>query len=182
MTVNQPVAVPGPITGPSDVCQYTNTNVPITYSIDPVAGAASYQWTLPARGATLVGSGTGTSISVLIDNSFAATNQQFKVRTVSPDGCLSASSNIIVTKTLPGIPAQIFGPTDVCPYTGGAPVAYSIAPVAGATSYLWQVGTGITPIGANNGTSIQVQFASNFTSAGIRVTAISIAEAVHRGR
>lgn len=174
MTVNQPVAVPGAISGPLDVCVHVNTNVPITYSIDAVLGAASYQWTVPPGATIQNGQGT-TSISVLIDASFAQTNQQFKVRSVSAEGCISASSNLIVTKTIPAIPAVINGPTDACPFIGQQTTAtYSIAPVAGATSYTWTVqGTGISLASGQGTTSVEVSFASTFTTGSVRVTANS---------
>jgi len=174
MTVNQPVAVPGAISGPLDVCIHVNTNVPITYSIDAVQDAASYQWSVPPGATIQSGQGT-TSIDVLIDASFAQTNQQFKVRSVSAEGCISASINLVVTKTIPAIPAAINGPTDACPFVGQpATATYSVAPVAGATSYTWTVqGTGISLVSGQGSTSVEVSFATTFTTGSVRVTANS---------
>ncbi|MBS1741845.1 MAG: T9SS type A sorting domain-containing protein [Bacteroidetes bacterium] len=173
MTVNTAPAVPGSISGPLDVCPYVGSVA--TYSIAAVPGAVSYQWTIPAQGATIQGASDGTSIDVLIDNSFAQTNQQFKVRAVSADGCISGNSSIIVLKNIPGIPVAINGPTNACPFMGQTgTTTYTIDAVQYATSYTWTVqGTGMTIISGQGSTSIEVSYAANFTSGVIRVTANS---------
>ncbi len=173
MTVNQPVAVPGDISGPLDVCPHVGTNVAITYSVDAVPGAASYQWTVPTGATIQSGQGT-TSIDVLIDNSFAQTNQQFRVRSVSAEGCISAPSSLIVLKNIPAIPAVINGPVNVCPFTGQSFTAtYSTTPVQYATSYNWVVTTGATIVSGQGTTSIEVSFLNTFTVGNVRVTALS---------
>lgn len=170
--INQPTATPGAITGPLDVCPHVGTNVPITYSIDAVAGAVDYIWTVP-NGATIQSGQGTTSISVLIDNSFAQTNQQFRVRTVNAAGCISDVSSLVVLKIIPGIPVAIFGPTNACTFMGQpVTVTYSIDPVPNATSYTWAVqGTGITLVSGQGGLSVEVSFASNFTTGTVRVAA-----------
>ncbi len=169
-----PPAVPGAITGPLDVCPHVNTGIPITYTSSPAAGAVSYVWAVPPGATIQSGQGT-TSIDVLIDNSFAQTNQQFKIRAVAANGCLSDPSSLIVLKNIPAIPAAINGPTNACPFVGQpGTVTYSIAPVQYATSYTWTVqGTGISLVSGQGTTSVEVSFGLNFNTGNIRVTANS---------
>jgi len=174
MTVNPLPATAGPISGPTDVCPLIGSVTPTVYSIDPVPGVSSYQWAIPV-GTTLVSGQGTTSISVTFDNSFALTNSQFKVRTVSPEGCIGVPSSIIVLKNVPGIPLAINGPTNACPFIGlPGTVTYSIASVQYATSYTWSVqGTGISILSGQGTTSIEVSYASNFNTGVIRVVANS---------
>jgi len=167
-------AVPGAITGPLDVCPHVNTGIPITYTSSPSVGAVSYVWAVPPGATIQSGQGT-TSIDVLIDNGFAQTNQQFKIRAVGANGCLSDPSSLIVLKNIPAIPAAISGPTNACPFVGQpGTVTYSIAPVANATSYTWTVqGTGISLVSGQGTTSVEVSFGVNFNTGNIRVTANS---------
>ena len=58
-------AVPGVITGITNVCSNVSTSTPATYSISSVTAADSYNWTIPANATILSGQGT-TSISVFI--------------------------------------------------------------------------------------------------------------------
>jgi subtilisin-like proprotein convertase family protein len=55
-----PPLAPAAINGPSTVCQGDT----LTYSATPVAGAVSYQWTVPA-GVTILGNATGASIQAV---------------------------------------------------------------------------------------------------------------------
>jgi hypothetical protein len=170
---NTAPATPGAISGPTDVCPFVGTTV--TYSIAAVSGAVSYVWTVPAAGATIQSGQGTTSITVLIDNAFAQTNQQFKVRAVAANGCSSANSSLIVLKNIPGIPTAITGPTNVCAFVGQPTTAtYTIDPVTYATSYTWTVqGTGMSIVSGQGGLSVEISYASNFTTGSVRVTANS---------
>src|SRR2546430_4792675 len=55
------VSNPGPITGNASICSGTSN----TYSIDPVPGAISYTWTIPAG---WTGSSTTTTINTVAGN------------------------------------------------------------------------------------------------------------------
>lgn len=162
---------PGLISGPLDVCPHTDTNVPITYSIDPVSGAESYTWTVP-NGATIVNGQGTTSIDVLIDNSFSLTNSRFRVVAESSTACTSEESVLEVLKVIPGIPTVINGPFNVCSFVNQPTNAvYSIDPVANAISYAWTVPPGATIQSGQGTTSIEVSFDGTFTSGSIKVAA-----------
>ena len=173
LTINETPATPGAITGPLDACPLVNTNTVVTYSIDPVVGATSYNWTVPVGVTIVSGQGT-TSLNVTFDNTFALTNSFFIVTATNGVGCTSAPSSLEVLKNVPGIPTVINGPTDACPFAGQPTNAtYSIAPVANATSYTWTVSGNATLVSGQGTTSIQVSFAANYTAGNIRVTANS---------
>lgn len=171
--INAPTA-PGGIDGATDVCSFVNTNTPVTYSIEAVDGADSYEWTVPA-GATIVSGQGSTAIQVLIDNSIAYTNNQFAVASVKTNGCKSAPSVLMVEKNVPAIPTEVFGPTNVCDYMGQNTTAtYRIDPVPFAASYTWRIsGRGMTLISGQGTTTIQVQFDTAFVTGSIKVTANS---------
>ncbi len=128
---NAAPATPGAISGTSPICQGTSTS----YSISAVANATGYTWGVPAGWNITAGSGT-TSITVTIGTSSG------NVTVTADNACgNSAVQTLPVTVTLiPATPGTITGTTPVCPSTTG--LSYSIAPVAGATSYTWTFPSG----------------------------------------
>ncbi len=161
---NLPVSVippsqPGPITGPVNVCVGA-LNVP--YSVSPVAGASSYNWTVPA-GATVSG-GQGTN-SVTV--SFGSASGNVSVRAQSACGNSSYRDLAVTVTPVPSMPGAITGQANVC--AGASGVAYSISPVPGATEYNWTVPSGSNITGGQGTTSITVNFGS--TSGNVSVNA-----------
>jgi hypothetical protein len=138
-------AQPGAISGPNSICQGT-TN---TYSISPVPGAASYNWSLPAG---WTGSSTGTSINATAGtNSGSISVSASNICGTSPSSLLSVAVTLI-----PAQPGSITGPANVL---SGTTHTYSIVPVSGATSYTWAYSGAGTPVGS--GTSINLTPTSN---------------------
>ena len=132
-------APPGAITGSGYVC----ANTAQTYSVAPIAGAASYIWTLPTG---WTGSSTSNSINV------TAGTASGMITVKAANGCGQSSAttlpvNILTTLANPG---TITGSDTVC---SGDMNAYSIAPVPGATSYTWILPSGWS--GTTTGTTIQ---------------------------
>ena len=77
--------------------------------------------------------------------------------------CGTVNDQLTITITSPPAgPGAITGDINVCPGTSG--VAYSIAPVAGATSYIWTSASWTTINGS--GTSVTVDFSSPITNSG----------------
>ncbi|HEX2901092.1 MAG TPA: PKD domain-containing protein [Bacteroidia bacterium] len=115
----QPSAVAGSLT----LCAGSSS----AYSVAPVSGATSYTWTLP-NGWT----GSSTSNNILVTaGSFSGT-----MYVVANNACGSStaqSMTVTVTST-PTQPGAISGNGTVCL---GSTTTYSIAPVSGATSYIW---------------------------------------------
>jgi len=125
-------AVPGAISGPTSVCGVTST----TYSIAPVFGATSYAWTLPT-GMTVVGSSTGTSISVNVATTYAY--GQVKVSAIN--ACGNIPGTALTVYGTPVAPVSITGPTNVC---GMSSATYTSSASSGAISYGWVLPAGMT--------------------------------------
>lgn len=180
VTVNpQPVvpATPGPVQGLQSVCAFVNTNTPLTYSVNEVPGATTYNWILPPT-VTLV-SGQGTrSITVTINSNFATNvNRLIKVSASSVCGT-SAESSYLLQAIIPGTPAAIVASSNnVCPSIGtGITISYTTRKVSSASSYLWTAQAGTTIISHPNGigendTTVAVSFTSAFSTSLISVQA-----------
>ena len=148
-------AQPGNISGPSIVCPGTVQ----TFSISPVAGAGSYNWTLPVGW-----SGTSTSNSINVTAGSEAGN----ITVTAVNGCgTGAARSLAVTAggTAPATPGVITvtgGSATVC--TGDSRT-YTVPQVT-ATTYNWVAPAGTT-INSGQGTnSINLSFTANFTSPG----------------
>jgi hypothetical protein len=137
-----------------------------TFSVNPVTNATSYNWTVPTG--TNIVSGIGTNV---ISLSFGAnyTGGTLSVRAVN--GCGQSNSRTMsLSRNTPAIPASITGPaSNLC---GGGIFTYSIQPVSNATSYNWTLPNGATMVN-NNGTSVTISLASNFSSGNITVAAVN---------
>jgi len=170
VTVSALPALPASITGPTNVCTYASSGSPATYTTPAVAGA-TYNWTVPATGATIL-SGQGTN-SITVGFTSAYTTGNVAVRAINAASCASAYKTLVVAKTIPAAPLAIVGPTNVCSAaTSGATVTYSIAAVAGATSYNWIVPVNATLVSGQGTTSITVTFSSTYTTGSIGVQSV----------
>lgn len=152
--------IPAVISGAVAVCPGT-----YTYMVPAVANN-SYTWTAPALSRVSAGQGTNL-ITLTVLAGF--TTGTLTVRASNCAGT-SATRNLNLV-TIPGLPGAINGPTNsVCGTTTG--LVYSIAPIAGASSYQWIVTGGIIVSGQGT-TSITVNFPSVFASASIKVREIT---------
>lgn len=116
-------AQPSVISGPTSVCPGSIN----TYSIPTVAGANFYTWSLPAGS-------TGSSSTNTISVTAGTTSGTFSVYAHS-GGCRSLVRTLSVTSlTVPAQPGTISGSNNVCE---SATQIYSVAAVAGATTYSW---------------------------------------------
>ena len=156
-----PPGIPGSISGPSGACR---NQTGVVFTIAPVAGASSYQWTLPS-GAS--GSSTTNSITLNFSNSFSTGN--LCVRAVNNCGTSSSSCRSIIRFTAkPPKPGHISGPSSLCPLNTRT---YSVSPVNNATSYIWTVSGGLTIVSGNGTNSIQVNAPAGFVIGEISVRA-----------
>ncbi len=161
-------AQPGSSTGNKYICKSSAGNV---FSVVPVAGATSYNWTVPV-GATIT-SGQGTN-SVIV--SFSSTQVTGNLCVNASNACgtsVSTCRALTVVTTKPGTPASITGPLIPCANTSGN--VYACPAVANAEAYNWEVPTGATIVSGANTNSITVDLASSFTSGYVRVSATNCA-------
>ena len=143
-------ATPGNITGQATgVCLSS-----LTYSINPVSGATSYNWTVPSGAIINTGQGT-TSLNVTFTNAFSSGSMSV----VAMNSCGTSGASSIGVAAVPAQPGNITGPVSVCHNQNN--VIYSITPLPGATSYTWTVPEG-THIKMGQGTpQIRVRFGNS---------------------
>lgn len=152
-----PPASVGAITGSTTPCPGNQT-----YSINPVANATSYTWSVSAGGTILGGQGT-SSISV----NWATTGGPYVVSVTVANACgsIGNSVNVNVQPGAPVAPTAITGSTDVCIGNQG----YSVAAVSGATGYTWSVSGGGSVTGGQSTTNATI----NWTTAGTYTVSVT---------
>lgn len=170
---------------PSGVCGPVADALTLTVQTLPLVDAGLNQNICSSSAASLSGSVSGSATSGTWssagDGSFNNANLLNAVYTPGPNDilngsviltltsadpagpCGSVSDQVTITITSPpAVPGAISGLNDVCPGTNG--VAYSIAPVPGATSYIWTSLPWVTINGG--GTNVTMDFATNITNSG----------------
>ena len=157
--VVNPLPVPT-ITGQTNLC--VNSGY---YNYTTESGMQNYVWTVSSGG--MVSSGNGTNqIQV---SWFAAGAQTVSVTYSNGVGCYPLAPTVlnVTVNPVPGQAGTITGTSTVCAGTSG--VAYSVAPIANATTYIWALPPNTT-IATGAGTNfITVNFADNATSGNIYV-------------
>jgi hypothetical protein len=153
----QTQAAPTAINGPYGVCRNSTGNV---FTTPAVAGATSYQWTLPT-GAT--GSSTTNSITLSFSSTYNTGN--LGVRAVGPCGTSSTFSRAVYANTaVPTSPSAITGAVNnVC---AGSTQTYTCTAVAAAASYTWTAPTNATIVSGQGTQTVSISFASNFGASG----------------
>lgn len=152
------------ISGPSTVCAGSAGNI---YSVDPIANATLYNWTIP-QGATIT-SGDGTN-SITVSFQPSAVSGQFTVF-ASSGSCYTPTSNplSVTVLTLPLTPGPILGTQLVC--EGEQNVQYSVTPLSGTNTYNWTVPSGVQIISGQGTNIIIVSFNSGAVAGNITVSA-----------
>lgn len=157
---NTPIA-PGEITGPATT--FCEGATGLTYSIQPVNGAVSYEWAVPAGWNITAGQGT-TSITVTA----GAAPGEVSVTAVNACGNGGTARKSVVSQTAPLTPEITVGPINPCQ---GVTTTYSVS--ASATGnvdvYIWEVPTGWQIVSGHNTSTIEV--IANGTAGKIKVTA-----------
>ena len=141
LCISQP-SQPGSITGNATPCEGSNQ----LYSVAAVAGATSYIWTLPSGW-------TGTSNASSILAKVGASAGTITVAAYNGCGPGSVQSFTVTPVLLPAPPGTGTGNPTPC---SGSVETYSVAPVAGATSYIWTMPPGWTGSSTTNTISVTV--------------------------
>ncbi|MEI6275168.1 MAG: PKD-like domain-containing protein [Prolixibacteraceae bacterium] len=154
---------PGVISGPATICK----GVPATYSVVAIPNATTYTWTLPS-GTTIVSGSNSNNIQVIFNG--AAVPANISVFGTNSCGNGPVSNLALTINDIPANPGSIAGPAQIC--QGSTGVVFTVAPVAGATSYSWTLPTGATITSAPPySNSVTVTFASNASSGNVTVSA-----------
>ncbi|MGG7036051.1 MAG: T9SS type A sorting domain-containing protein [Flavobacterium sp.] len=129
-------AVPPTVVSPVAVCKGDKTTVLSA----TLAGGTSLKWYTAATG------GKATTVAPKLATTTAGSTKSYWVSQVLPDGSESARAEIVVTvNDLPAKAGAITGNTKPSQFVGTTDeLTYSIAEVAGATSYNW-----VAPLGMN---------------------------------
>ena len=150
LTVNTIPEAPASIAGSASACEGTTQ----TYTIDGVAGATAYNWTVPTGWTIESGQGTGT-IKVKIGSNTG----DVTVTASNACGTSTAISKAVAVTTPPAKPGAITGPSAACGNTGDH--TYTISPVTGATKYTWTVPQGWVIESGQGSTTIKVKAGTN---------------------
>ncbi len=150
VTVNNPPAAVGSITGATSPCPGSQT-----YSIGSVSGASSYTWSVSGGGSITGGQG---STAVTINWTTAGGPYTVSVTASNSCGNTSSTTSVTVQNGPPAAVGAISGSNNPCPGSQ----TYSIANVANATSYTWSVSGGGTITGGQGSTSATI----NWTTSG----------------
>lgn len=149
------------IAGPGGVCRNSTGQV---FSVDPIPGATSYIWTLPAGA-----SGSSTSNSITL--SFSSTYVTGNICVKAANSCVQGANfcrSVTYYSAKPGTPVAIIGST---PGVCGDARTYSVANVANATSYNWTAPANSTIVSGQGTNTVSVQFLAGFTTGSLSVTA-----------
>ncbi|MBS1586438.1 MAG: T9SS type A sorting domain-containing protein [Bacteroidetes bacterium] len=162
LVVNPSAPVAFTITGTPSLCAPANN---VAYSVPANANVNTYNWTYSGTGATISGNGTN---AITINFAANATSGTLQLDETNFCGTTSNTYAITVTGT-PATPGAIAGTTAPC--QGSTGNGYSVAAVAGATTYTWTYsGTGAT-INGNGTNSVTIDFDNTATSGTLSVTA-----------
>lgn len=149
------------ITGATSLCAGSGY---YTYITQP--GYTGYSWTVSSGGTINSGQGTN-SVSILWNNPGP---QSVSVNYANSSGCSAVTPGTLAVSvnSVPGPAGSISGTAAVC---GGAQgVAYSCAPIAGATAYAWTLPAGFNLASGAGTNSITVNFDANAASGSITVS------------
>jgi hypothetical protein len=155
------LGTPGAISGATQGCPLTTQ----TYSIPAIAGATDYIWRTTGGIAIIGGQGTTSA-----EMSFPVGFLSGSIFVKAANTCGESREVRINVTGITKIPGAISGQsTLVCANTSKT---YSIAPVAGASSYLWST-TGDIALNSANGTEATFDFGPSFVSGTIEVQAVN---------
>ena len=141
---------------------------PYVYSTE--TGMNNYTWTISSGGTIISGAGTSQ-----IEVEWNSTGSQWVgINYSNLQGCSQLEPLIldVNVEPLPGPAGNITGSSSVCAGANG--VAYSIAPVANATSYSWFLPSGATIATGAGTSSITVNFGANAVSGDITVNGTNL--------
>jgi hypothetical protein len=133
VSVVGPPAEPMAIAGPPDACNGST----VSFSVDPVANATSYLWTVPTD-ATILSGQTTDSISV----QWGANAGSVSVAAINNCGTSIAKTSSIGLETLPDPAGLISGNDTVC--SNNETYTFTVPAITGATSYTWVFPSGIS--------------------------------------
>lgn len=157
MAITSSTPAVGAISGSATACP----NGVVSFSVAPLAGIQTYNWTTPANSSVTLGSGTN-NVQVTFNGSYNGVGN-ICVSATSICGVTTAPKCKTVAPGLPSVPASITGGTNgLCNQSGN----FS-CPLQAGNSYNW---TAPGTINNNGSNSVNIQF-SNITTGSVCVSA-----------
>ncbi len=153
--------IPAPIiSGVNNLCINSGT-----YYYSTQTGMTNYVWTISPGGTIISGQGT-REIEVTWNTPGA---QYVTAIFVNPSGCTPTVPTVypVTVAAMPGTAGSISGTSNVC--FGSTGVAYNVAAIDNAQSYVWSLPVGATIATGFGTNSITVNFATNASSGNITV-------------
>jgi trimeric autotransporter adhesin len=157
------IALPVPtISGENIACE---SSAYLDYATEP--GMTNYVWDMTPNSGTM--SQSTTNVTTIFWTAPGA--KWVSVTYTDLNGCSAATPAIynVTVNPLPGTPGNITGQTTVCAGTNA--VAYSVAAVSNATTYVWTLPAGATIATGVGTNSITVNYSANAISGTISVLA-----------
>jgi PKD-like domain/GEVED domain/Secretion system C-terminal sorting domain/HYR domain len=154
------------------ICNGDPCNLPLNGTLS----GTNFTWTSAVTNGGVIGNSTctigcGTTLTDVLTNTG---NVHGVVEyTITPVIGTCSGTPFIADVTVGAIPANpgaITGPTSTC---GQTTATYSVAPVFGATSYIWTLPPGMTASGASNLNTITVNIAGTFVYGQLKVSAVN---------
>lgn len=164
-------STPGTITSTlSNPCTIVGTGGTVTYTIRQVTYATGYTWTLPA-GMNFVSNYGDTGVVVTLNAGFTTG----VISVVAYNNCATSTArSLTITAKAPSAPAAISGLTNVCAFIGQPTTStYFIAPVAGATSYLWTAPANSTIVSGQGTETVELSFNGAFVTGTLTVKSVA---------
>lgn len=140
------------INGPASICVNQNA----LYTIAPVEGASSYNWTLPSGS-------TGTSYKPSIDVEFGKSFRSGNISVqVSCPCCFSSVVKKYISSVSPPstLPGEIRGPNSIC---RESPETFSIDTISSVTNYIWITSENLTIVSGQGTNSIVVDSKNGYS-------------------
>jgi hypothetical protein len=157
-----------------NVCPSLGTNVPITFTIPKVQGAASYVWAAQ-NGTTNISSVNGsgendTAITVTFNSNFSSSS--ITVYALNTCGA-SGTRSFFLSRSNPSRPSLITGPVNVCEYNGtpGTNPTYFVIAASNVETYTWTAPQGTTIVSGQGTSQLVVRYPQGFTSGTLSVVA-----------
>jgi hypothetical protein len=148
--------MPGNISGPA----YNVCNTVATYSVPPVSGAVSYDWTVPS-GATIVGNPSGNSVDISFNGPIAG-----HICVAAVNNCTTGSQRCLYVRSSQKPDTITCSSPVLCAYQTG--VVFSCTPVPNANYYQWSVPSGSVIVSGQGTTSIVVNLGANNGKVGVK--------------
>ena len=163
---------PAALNGEATACK-AGVDGSTTFSVDPVAGASGYIWSVPA-GFTIT-SGLGTN-SVTVSWTAAAIQAGItgQICVAASNACGNSPSmctNVSYQVASPVTPGSISGDNKLCP---GQLITYTVSAVARATAYTWSIPSNMNIVSGQGTNVLTVEAIAGYTGGQVGVIASNV--------